>query len=53
MTSINIDYANTYFEHQTLAKIHGEPTYNGLNKLKDQITQIFKLFTYFLYNDLC
>ena len=32
-----IDYANTKFEHPTLLKIHGQPTFATLTKLKKQL----------------
>ena len=37
MTSTNINYVATYFEFPELDKIHGEPTYAKLCKIKDQI----------------
>ena len=36
MRSLNVDYVTTYFELPTLRKIHGEPTYENLYKLKNQ-----------------
>ena len=36
MTS-NIDYATTYFTHDPLTKIHGEPTFTTLKNLKDEL----------------
>ena len=33
----NLDYAATYFEFPILDKIHGEPTYETLKKLKKQL----------------
>ena len=35
--SAAVDYISTYFEHPTLAKIHGEPTYNTLRKMKNEL----------------
>ena len=32
-----VDYISTYFEHPTLSKIHGEPNYTMLRKLKNQL----------------
>ena len=37
MTSTSIDYTSTYFEHHTLTKIHGEPDFFSLQRLKNQI----------------
>ena len=37
MTSTNIDYVNTYFEFPVLTKIHGEPTYESLKTLKNEL----------------
>ena len=37
MTLTYIDYASTYFEHQMLTKIHGEPCFIALQRLKNQI----------------
>ena len=37
MTSTSIDYTSTYFEHPTLTKIHSEPTFFSLQRLKNQI----------------
>ena len=37
MTSTNIDYTKTYFQYPTLSVIHGEPTYEGLQELKDEL----------------
>ena len=32
-----VDYAGTYFEFPVLTKIHGEPTYENLHTLKNQL----------------
>ena len=32
-----VDYAGTYFEFPVLTKIHGEPTYENLHALKNQL----------------
>ena len=37
MTSTNIDYVDTYFEFCVLTKIHGEPTYETLKAMKNQL----------------
>ena len=37
MTSTNIDYVKNYFQYPELTKIHGEPTYETLQVLKDQL----------------
>ena len=37
MTSTNIDYTSTYFEHPKLSKICGQPDYEGLKTLKNEI----------------
>ena len=37
MTSTSIDYTSTYFEHPILTKIHGEPIFFSLQRLKNQI----------------
>ena len=37
MTSTNIDYVDTYFEYPTLTKIHGEPTYETLKTIKNEL----------------
>ena len=37
MTSTSIDYATTYFEYPTLTKIAGEPTFESLRTLHDEI----------------
>ena len=37
MTSTNIDYVKTYFDYPVLTKIHGEPTYESLQEIKDQL----------------
>ena len=34
-----VDYVSTYFEHPTLSKIHGEPNYTMLRKLKNQLVR--------------
>ena len=31
------NYVDTYFEYKSLTKIHGEPTYESLKKLKDEL----------------
>lgn len=36
MTS-NVDYRSNYFEHPTLTKIHGEPTYDTLQRLHNEL----------------
>ena len=33
----NIDYRSNYFEHATLTKIHGEPTYDTLQRLHNEL----------------
>ena len=35
--SAAVNYISTYFEHPTLSKIHGEPTYNTLRILKNEL----------------
>jgi translation initiation factor 2B subunit (eIF-2B alpha/beta/delta family) len=37
MAATNIDYVKTYFEFPTLTKVHGEPTYEALQEIKDEI----------------
>jgi hypothetical protein len=37
MTSTNINYVVTYFEFRTLTKIHGEPTYESLKTITNQL----------------
>ena len=37
MTSTNIDYVENYFEIPILTRIHGEPTYITLKKLKEEL----------------
>ena len=37
MSSINIDYVDTYFEFPSLTRIQGEPTYKFLKKVKDEL----------------
>ena len=37
MTLKSIDYTSTYFEHPTLAKIHGKSIFFSLQRLKNQI----------------
>ena len=37
MTSTNIDYINNYFQYPELTPIHGEPTYEALQIIKDQL----------------
>ena len=37
MSSTNIDYVDTYFEFPLLTKIHGEPTYDSLKTLKNEL----------------
>jgi hypothetical protein len=37
MAATNIDYIKTYFEFPTLTKVHGEPTYESLQEIKDEI----------------
>ena len=36
MAATNIDYVTTYFEFPTLTKVHGEPTYESLQEIKDE-----------------
>ena len=33
----NMDYVKTYFQIPVLTKIHGEPTFETLRELRDQI----------------
>ena len=33
----NLDYATTFFEYPILDRIHGEPTYEGLKRMKKQL----------------
>ena len=35
--SSTVDYISTYFEHPTLTKIHGKPTYTTLRKMKKEL----------------
>ena len=35
--SAAVDYISTYFENPTLSRIHGEPTYNTLRKMKNEL----------------
>lgn len=37
MASTSIDYVATYFEFPVLTKIHGEPTYETLLEMKNQL----------------
>ena len=37
INSSAVDYITTYFEHPTLAKIHGEPNYELLRKMKNEL----------------
>lgn len=37
MSSTSIDYINTYFQFKELTKIHGAPTYESLQEIKDQL----------------
>ena len=37
MSSTNIDYVDTYFKFSTLTKIHGEPTYETLKTVKNEL----------------
>ena len=37
MSSTNIDYVAMYFEFCILTKIHGEPTYETLKAMKNQL----------------
>ena len=37
INSSSVDYISTYFEHPTLSKIHGEPNYSMLRKLKNEL----------------
>ena len=33
----HVNYVDTYFEYKTLTKIHGEPTFEGIKKIKDEL----------------
>ena len=33
----HVNYVDTYFEYKTLTKIHGEPSYEGIKKNKDDL----------------
>jgi hypothetical protein len=37
MSTIDIDFKSTYFQHSSLTKIYGEPTYQSLQKLYKEI----------------
>ena len=37
MSSTNIDYVDTYFEYPSLTRIHGEPTYEALKLIKNEL----------------
>ena len=37
MSTINIDLKSTYFQHSSLMKIYGEPTYQSLQKIYKEI----------------
>ena len=37
LNSSAVDYISTYFEHPTLAKIHGKPNYTMLRKMKNEL----------------
>ena len=37
MSSTNIEYVDTYFELRTLTRIHGEPDYEALKTLKNEL----------------
>ena len=37
MTSTNINYVDTYFELSVLTKVHGEPTYEKLKAIKNEL----------------
>ena len=37
MTSTTVDYRNTVFEHPTLTRIHGEPTFEGIHHLHKEL----------------
>ena len=37
MTSTNIDYTNTYFEYPVLTKVQGEPDFDSLRTLHNEI----------------
>ena len=39
-TTSNINYIDTYFEFKELTKIHGEPTYDTLRQLHNQLRQM-------------
>ena len=33
----HVNYVGTYFEYKTLTKIHGEPTFESIKKIKDEL----------------
>ena len=33
----HVNYVDTYFEYKTLTKIHGEPTFESIKKIKDEL----------------
>ena len=33
----HVNYVDTYFEFKELTKIHGEPTFESLKKIKDEL----------------
>ena len=33
----HVYYVNTHFEYKTLTKIHGEPTFDAIKKIKDEL----------------
>ena len=37
MTTNTVDYRNTVFEHPTLTKIHGEPTFEGIRTIHQEL----------------
>ena len=36
-TSNHISYVDIYFKYKMLTKIHGEPTYESIKKMKDEL----------------
>ena len=37
MIDTHVNYVDTYFEYKTLTKIHGEPTFEAIKKIKDEL----------------
>ena len=37
MTTLNVDLKSTYFQHSSLTKIYGEPTFQSLHKLYKEV----------------